>query len=60
MVESMILFGALGFLGILGGLLKVYDGQQERNARHWGQVKGMREYRRKAPRAREKEYFWAA
>ena len=44
----------------LGGLFKAYDWQQERKARHWEQVKQKREYRRKAPRAREKEYFWAA
>ena len=60
MVEAMILFGTLGVICILGGLFKVYDWQQERKARHWEQVKRMREYRRKAPRAREKEHFWAA
>ena len=60
MVEAMILFGTLGVICILGGLFKAYDLQQERKARHWEQVKRMREYRRKAPRARAKEDFWAA
>ena len=60
MVEAMILFGTLGVICILGGLFKVYDWQQERKERHWEQIKRMREYRRKAPRARGKENFWAA
>lgn len=60
MIEAMILFGTLGVICILGGLFKAYDWQQERKATHWEQVKRMREYRRKAPRAREKENFWAA
>ena len=60
MVEAMILFGTLGVICILGGAFKLYDWQQERKERHWEQIKRMREYRRKDPRARGKENFWAA
>ena len=60
MPEIMILFGTCLACGVAGAIFKLQDWADERKARHWEQVKREREYRRKAPRAREKEYFWAA
>ena len=60
MVAVRMLLGARDVNYSLGGLFKAYDWRQERKAGRGEQVKRLRDYRRKAPRAREKEYFWAA